>query len=75
MLLKDSSKRSSSYQILTKFKNKFDDKGENHQQAKVKYSPVKTMSRIDLTVETSRNDPRNRKYSPDFNMSKKNKIK
>lgn len=79
MLLKNPTQRSSSYQILTKYRNKFDDHSDNAQNPTVKYSPVKTMSRIDITVENSRNeqksDPRQRKYSPDFNMSNRNQIK
>lgn len=79
MLLKNPIQRSSSYQILSKYRSKFNDNSENNQNPTVKYSPVKTMSRIDITVENSRNevksDPRQRKYSPDFNMSNRNKIK
>ena len=75
MLLKDPMKRSSSYQLLTKYKSKLTN--EVGVAGQIKYSPVKTMSKIELTVETSKNevDIRNRKYNPEMNFSKREKIK
>jgi hypothetical protein len=75
MLIKDPMKRLSSYQLLTKYRQKLLNKSGNAGQ--IKYSPAKTISKIELTVDHSKNDvdPRTRKYSPEMNLSKREKIK
>ena len=75
MLLKDPIKRSSSYQLLTKYQSKLLNKTEHAGQ--IKYSPVKTISKIELTVDNSNNDKESRKnrYNPKMNFSKREKIK
>lgn len=79
MLAKDASRRSSSFRLLSNFRPKFVDLADSANAPPVKYSPVKTISKIDLTVESSQQGPsnpqRHRKYSPEMNLSNRDKIK
>lgn len=79
MLTKDASRRSSSFQLLSTFRSKFSDLSDSANAPPVKYSPAKTISKIELTVENSQQDSshpaRHRKYSPDMNLSNRGKIK
>jgi hypothetical protein len=79
MLIKDPAERASSFDLLNKYRQKFMDHNDVNQASNVKYSPVQTISRIDLTVENSKEEVKRniqkRKYNPEMNLSNRNKIK
>lgn len=77
MLAKDALRRASSFELLSRFRAKFDAARHAADAPQVKYSPVKTISKIELTEEQSQQaeQPRMRKYSPEMNLSTRGKIK
>ena len=62
MLVKEPTKRSSSYSLLTKYRNKFLEYVDSPNLPQVKYSPVKTISKIELTLDQSENHQNFKNY-------------
>ena len=79
MMGKDPSARVSSYALLNKFRGQFVNSGEQVEPNQVKYSPVQTISRIELTVENLKDQMKEnvkaRRYSPEMNLSNRNQIR
>ena len=71
MLQDDPNKRISSRNITSQFSNKFDKLKLNLNGDEIKYSPVQTYSKIDITVE-NKNQIKNNYYTQK-NFSIKNK--